>query len=164
MTTSDTFEGGALVEEDAATERPEAATIEARKGLSVLIAEDNEINALLARSLLTKLGHWPTTAANGTAALEAWQAARSAGSPHDLILMDLHMPGLDGLEAAQRIRSAEAGSARRTPIIALTANAFAEDREACLAAGMDGFLVKPLDREQLISALQTLSKTRRLAA
>ena len=64
------------------------------------------------------------------------------------------MPGIDGLEATQRIRAAEAGrGAPRTPIIALTANAFAEDREACLAAGMDGFLVKPLDRERLAEVL-----------
>ena len=70
--------------------------------------------------------------------------------------MDMQMPGIDGLEAARRIRAAEAERRRRrTPIIALTANAFAEDREACLAAGMDGFLVKPLDRERLAAALAT---------
>jgi CheY-like chemotaxis protein len=74
------------------------------------------------------------------------------------------MPGIDGLEAARRIRAAEAGTKRRTPIIALTANAFAEDREACLAAGMDSFLVKPLDREQLAAALNSLSIAAQLAA
>jgi CheY-like chemotaxis protein len=64
------------------------------------------------------------------------------------------MPGVDGVEAAKQIRAAEAASGQaRTPIIALTANAFAEDREACLAAGMDGFIVKPLDRERLADAL-----------
>jgi CheY-like chemotaxis protein len=70
--------------------------------------------------------------------------------------MDLHMPGSDGIEAARRIRAAEAQSpdcGERTPIIALTANAFDEDRAACLAAGMDGFLTKPLDRERLAAAL-----------
>ena len=72
--------------------------------------------------------------------------------------MDMHMPGMDGLEAARRIRAAEAAdAARRTPIVALTANAFAEDREACLAAGMDGFLVKPLDRERLGVALAEMA-------
>jgi CheY-like chemotaxis protein len=68
--------------------------------------------------------------------------------------MDLHMPGVDGLEAARRMREVEAEeNFPRTTIIALTANASAEDREACLAAGMDGFLVKPLDRDRLAAAL-----------
>ena len=73
------------------------------------------------------------------------------------------MPGMDGLEAARRIRAAE-GDARRTPIIALTANAFAEDRDACLAAGMDGFLVKPLDRERLAAALAEVAGKSAIAA
>jgi len=164
LVASNTFEGAALAETAPIGAQADTSDTATGKKLNVLVAEDNEINALLARSLLSKLGHRPTTAANGTAALEAWQAARAAGTPHDLVLMDLHMPGIDGLEAARRIRSAEADSSRRTPIIALTANAFAEDREACLAAGMDGFLVKPLDREQLLSILNSLSKSARLAA
>ncbi len=122
--------------------------------LSILVAEDNEINALLARALLTKLGHRPTIAASGAAAIACWLAARSADTPYDRVLMDLHMPGMDGLEATRRIRNLEEeDNAPRTPIIALTANASAEDRDACLAAGMDSFLVKPLDREQLATAL-----------
>jgi PAS domain S-box-containing protein len=143
---------------------PEATTIDARKGLHILIAEDNKINALLARALLAKLGHYPTLASSGTAALEAWQTARAAGAGFDLILMDLHMPGIDGLEAARRIRAAETETGSRTPIIALTANAFHEDRAACLAAGMDDFLVKPLDREKLIPMLNLLAKDATLAA
>ncbi len=123
-------------------------------GLSILVAEDNEINALLARALLVKLGHRPTIAASGEAAIESWLAARAAGTPYDRVLMDLHMPGMDGLEATRRIRAMEAQyDAPRTPIIALTANASAEDRQACLDAGMDDFLVKPLDRERLAAAL-----------
>ncbi len=122
--------------------------------LSILVAEDNEINALLARALLSKLGHRPTIATSGVAAIESWLAARSTDAPYDRVLMDLHMPGMDGLEATRRIRSIEAEeSGSRTPIIALTANASAEDRDACLAAGMDSFLVKPLDREQLAVVL-----------
>jgi len=75
------------------------------------------------------------------------------------------MPGMDGLEAARRIRAAETErGAGRTPIIALTANAFAEDREACLAAGMDGFLVKPLDRERLAAALAEVAGKAAIAA
>ena len=130
--------------------------VESRPGhaLSILVAEDNEINALLARALLTKLGHRPTIAASGAAAIACWLAARSADTPYDRVLMDLHMPGMDGLEATRRIRNLEEeDNAPRTPIIALTANASAEDRDACLAAGMDSFLVKPLDREQLATAL-----------
>jgi PAS domain S-box-containing protein len=128
-------------------------------GLSILVAEDNEINALLARALLVKLGHQPTMTASGDAAVDSWLAARAAGTPYDRVLMDLHMPGMDGLEATRRIREIEAeGGAARTPILALTANASADDRQACLEAGMDGFLVKPLDRERLAVALATAGK------
>jgi len=164
LVANNTFESAALADAGEINAQPDVTKVDTRKGITILIAEDNEINSLLARSLLTKLGHRPITAANGIAALEAWDAARAAGIPFDLILMDLHMPEIDGLEAARRIRAAEAETNRRTPIIALTANAFAEDREACLAAGMDGFLVKPLDREQLIGVLVSLSKSAQIAA
>ena len=127
------------------------------KGLSVLVAEDNAINALLARALLTRLGHRPTIAGNGEAAVESWATARAAGNPYDLVLMDVQMPGMDGLEADRRIRTAEAeASGQPTRMLALTANAQTEDREACLAAGMDGLLVKPLDRERLREALEAV--------
>ena len=116
------------------------------RSLAVLLAEDNDINALLARSLLSRLGHRPTVVSNGAAALETWRTAQAEAAPFDIVLMDVQMPGIDGLEATRQIRAAEAAlGERRTPIVALTANAYAEDREACLAAGMDGFLVKPLD-------------------
>ena len=145
----DAFDPGAAIEP---AETPSAAP--ASGGLSILVAEDNEINALLARALLVKLGHRPTMAGSGGAAIECWLAARAAGMPFDRVLMDLHMPGMDGSEATRRIRTIEAeDESPRTPIIALTANASAEDREACLAAGMDGFLVKPLDRDRLAAAL-----------
>ncbi len=128
---------------------------DARGGLSILVAEDNEINALLARALLVKLGHRPTMAANGVDAIDAFIAARAAGTFYDRVLMDVHMPGMDGFEATRRIRAIEAeDEGARTPIIALTANASVEDRDACLAAGMDGFLIKPLDRERLAAALE----------
>jgi CheY-like chemotaxis protein/anti-sigma regulatory factor (Ser/Thr protein kinase) len=127
--------------------------------LSVLIAEDNEINALLGRALLTRLGHRPMVVPDGSAAFEAWHAARAAGAPYDLVLMDVHMPASDGIEATRRIRAAEADGPR-TPIIALTADALSEDRDACLKAGMDGFLTKPLDRERLADILATLRRPR----
>jgi PAS domain S-box-containing protein len=125
------------------------------EGLSILVAEDNEINALLARALLTRLGHHPNIAGTGEAAVELWLAARAAGSPYDLVLMDVQMPVLDGLEAARRIRAAEAGSdLAPTRMLALTANAFPEDREAAIAAGMNDLLVKPLDPERLRQAIE----------
>ena len=154
LSTNDGFELGGMSE---GAEPP--STAHAGGGLSILVAEDNDINALLTRALLIKLGHHPTVAANGAAAVDCWVAARAGHAPFDRILMDLHMPGMDGLEAARRIRANEAEiGAPRTPILALTANASAEDREACLAAGMDGFLVKPLDRERLAAALANAGK------
>ena len=135
------------------------------RGLSVLVAEDNEINALLMRSLLTRLGHHAVIATNGEAALESWLAAKSAGAPYDLLLMDIQMPQLDGIETTRRIRSVEAGQpGRRTPILALTANTLVEDRYACFEAGMDGFLIKPLDREKLAEALAGLAASRHISA
>ena len=138
-------------------QRVEAVTVPATPAAdarSILIAEDNEINALLIRALVEKMGHRATVMADGAPAVEAWAAARAAGTPYDLVLMDLHMPGLDGLQAATQIRAREtAAGGPPTPIVALTANASNEDRDACLRAGMDGFLTKPVDREQLAAVL-----------
>ncbi|MCC8964055.1 response regulator [Bradyrhizobium sp. Pear76] len=135
------------------------------KGLSILVAEDNEINALLMRSLLTRLGHNVVITTNGEQAMESWLSARSAGTPYDIVLMDIQMPRLNGIETTKQIRSHEAGqSIRRTPILALTANTLVEDRYACFEAGMDGFLIKPLDREKLEEALAGLAAARHIAA
>jgi PAS domain S-box-containing protein len=152
---------------EAVDERNEANAAAAAAGtgkgkgqaLSILVAEDNEINALLARALLVRLGHRPTIAGNGEAAVESWAAAHAAGTPYDLVLMDVQMPVMDGLEAARRIRAAEAEAGNKPArIVALTANAYPEDREAALAAGMDGLLVKPLDRERLRDALAAVAR------
>ena len=102
---------------------PSAARRTRLPGLAVLVAEDNDINALLARHLLSRLGHRPVMAATGGEAVAAFVAAHAAGTPFDLVLMDLHMPGMDGIEAARRMRAAEPGG-KRTPIVALTADAF----------------------------------------
>ncbi len=148
-----------------APDQVETPSIAPSQGLSVLVAEDNEINALLMRSLLTRLGHHAVITTNGEEALESWLAAKSAGAPYDLVLMDIQMPQLDGIETTKRIRSLEAGQpGRQTPILALTANTLVEDRYACFEAGMDGFLIKPLDREKLADALAGLAASRHLAA
>jgi CheY-like chemotaxis protein len=154
--------GDALID---ASDNVAAPSIAPARGLSILVAEDNEINALLMRSLLTRLGHLVVITSNGEEALESWMAAKSAGAPYDLVLMDVQMPQLDGIETTRRIRELEAGQpGRQTPILALTANTLVEDRYACFEAGMDGFLIKPLDREKLADALAGLAASRHLAA
>ena len=137
----------------------------AKGGLSILVAEDNQINALLIRSLLGRLGHYAVITTNGAEALESWLSAKSAGTPYDLVLMDIQMPQLNGIETTKRMRTLEAGEpGGRTPILALTANTLVEDRYACFEAGMDGFLIKPLDREKLAEALAGLVASRHIAA
>jgi CheY-like chemotaxis protein len=154
--------GDALIELSSEAETPPVA---ATRGLSVLVAEDNEINALLMRSLLTRLGHQAVITTNGEEALESWLSAKSAGTPYDLVLMDIQMPQLDGIETTKRIRAREAAQpGRQTPILALTANTLVEDRYACFEAGMDGFLIKPLDRDKLADALAGLAASRHIAA
>ncbi|EKS30187.1 ATP-binding protein [Afipia felis] len=138
-----------LPDESEATRTPAAP-----KKLSILVAEDNEINALLIRSLLTKLGHEAVICTNGHETLESWIAAETAGARYDVVLMDVQMPELSGIEATRMIRTRESERGlSRTKILALTANALVEDRYACFEAGMDGFLVKPLDRDKLAQAL-----------
>jgi CheY-like chemotaxis protein len=115
----------------------------AEGGFRILLAEDNQINALLATSLLTKHGHRVDQVGNGIEALEAL-----ARAPYDLVLMDVHMPELDGLEATRRLRAGH-DPAADVPVIALTANAMDDDRARCLAAGMDDFVTKPVSPAEL---------------
>jgi len=129
-----------VVEVDARGPEDERIHPEATTGLRVLLAEDNPVNALLAGTILKRAGCVVDRVASGEEALAAL-----ARAPYDLIFMDVRMPGLDGMEAA-RIYRARGGV---TPMIALTANAFEEDRRACLDAGMDDFLPKPLDAGRL---------------
>ena len=132
--------GLAPAEDDRVAEEAAAAA----PGARVLLAEDNPINAMLARTLLQREGCRVDHVQNGDAALAAL-----AHSAYDLVLMDVRMPVLGGMEAtrALRVRGVD------TPVVALTANAFEDDRRACLAAGMDDFLIKPLSPEALRGAL-----------
>ncbi|TAK46756.1 MAG: response regulator [Xanthobacteraceae bacterium] len=155
----------AATDADDTAEEPRAVPAAPPAGLAVLVAEDNEINALLARALLAKLGHRVVITGNGEAALESWLAAGAAGTPYDLVLMDVQMPEMDGIEATRRIRALEAARhLPRMPVLALTASALGEDREACLAAGMDGFIVKPLDRDRFAETLAAIAPLKPLAA
>ena len=121
---------------------------EARK-LGVLLVEDNSVNRRLAQIVLTRRGHTVTAVDSGAAALEALQHGH-----FDLILMDVQMPGMDGIETTRAIRESEERSGGHVPIIALTAYAMAEDRERCLRAGMDGYLVKPVRPATLLEAVE----------
>jgi two-component system, sensor histidine kinase and response regulator len=107
--------------------------------MRILLAEDNAVNQRLIQRMLEKMGHEVSIAMHWALALELLEREE-----FDLVLMDMRMPVMDGLEATRRIRASEAGGERRIPIVALTANAFEEDRAACLNAGMDAFLVKPI--------------------
>jgi PAS domain S-box-containing protein len=127
---------------------------------SVLLVEDNDINALLARRMLEKVGCTISHCVNGREAVEAIRRVLAGlDRPYDLVLMDAHMPVLDGVEATRIIKqlyaeqAVEAGKA--PPIVAVTANAFDEDRRRCLEAGMDDYLAKPFDREELHRLLET---------
>jgi PAS domain S-box-containing protein len=125
------------------------------KGLATLLAEDNDINALLARTVLLKLGASVAWAKDG---LEAVRLYQDGG--FDAVLMDLHMPGIDGLAATIAIRTFEAdNNLARKPIFALTANASEEDRQNCLAAGMDDYLTKPLDKDAMVALLTPLVRS-----
>ncbi|MCE9648144.1 MAG: response regulator [Parvibaculum sp.] len=132
--------------------RPEAWSAR----LNVLVAEDNEINALLTRTLLERDGHTVRIARNGQEVLDALD---EADTPADLVLMDLHMPGMDGFEATRRIR-ALSDDRSSIPVIALTANAMADDRQTCLTAGMDDYLSKPVAPDALARMLAEWSNRR----
>ncbi len=124
---------------------------EQRLRLKVLLAEDNPVNRTLAERLLQKRGHVVHSVGNGRLALEALER-----ETFDAVLMDVQMPEMDGLTATQELRRREAGTGRRTPVIALTAHAMKGDRERCLAAGMDAYIAKPLHPEQLFATLERL--------
>ena len=121
------------------------------RALSVLLAEDNRINQKVAVSLLDKLGHRVDVAANGAEAL-----AKVESNFYDLVLMDVQMPEMDGLSAVREIRQRERATGRHLPVIALTAHAMQGDAERCLEAGMDSYLPKPINPQQLAEAIEVL--------
>ena len=121
---------------------------EARRGYTILLAEDNVINQKLAVRLLEKNGHRVEVAADGIIVVEKWLKGG-----FDLILMDVQMPNLDGFEATGRIREREQKSGAHIPIIAMTAHAMKGDREKCLSAGMDEYIAKPLKAEAMFETI-----------
>jgi PAS domain S-box-containing protein len=136
-----------------------APIVRAGRTLRILLAEDNFVNRAVALAILEKKGHSLAHASNG---IEAVEAAESEA--FDLIFMDVQMPEIDGFEATRRIRIAEQGTDRHTPIVALTAHAMTGDRELCLAAGMDDYLSKPLKKEALYLLLEQISNQKQAAA
>jgi signal transduction histidine kinase len=126
-----------------------AAPLSDMAGLHVLVAEDNEVNQLVIAATLKQLGHSCDIVDNGRAAV---QRVAAAAVPYDLVLMDIQMPELDGVQAARAIRQL-GGAAARVPIVALTANAMIEERDAYLAAGMDDYVSKPISSTQLTKVI-----------
>jgi two-component system CheB/CheR fusion protein len=121
------------------------------RSLDILLVEDNPVNQIVGRRLLEKAGHAVTLASNGREAVE-----RSQDHLFDVILMDLQMPEMDGLEATALIRDRDRRQDMHTTIIALTAHALPEHEESCRAAGMDGYLTKPINKEKLLEKLNRL--------
>jgi signal transduction histidine kinase/CheY-like chemotaxis protein len=125
----------------------------------VLVAEDHDVNQLLISAMLQQLDWDADIAADGSEAIAMIDAARGGGEPYHLVLMDIQMPVMDGAEATRRLRQ-QGISASELPIVALTANAYADDVAACLSAGMQGHLAKPLTLTSLHEALQQWGKLR----
>jgi len=128
---------------------------ERRGSLKILLAEDNPVNQKLTTRMLEKHGFTVTVAGNGKVAVAAFEESRER--PFDLILMDVQMPEMDGFEATAAIRETEKAAGTRIPIIALTANAMKSDRDRCLAAGMDGYLAKPIKFDTLLAAIDEVA-------
>ena len=126
--------------------------------LHVLLAEDHPVNQKVAVRMLERMGHWVVVVADGQQAVEALE-----GDDFDVVLMDLQMPRLDGLEALRAIREREAGRGRHTHVVALTAHAMQGDRERCLAAGFDNYLAKPVRQSELQAVLDAVHRPDQVA-
>ena len=132
----------------------ESSAIHTIKGKRILLVEDNELNAEIAKTVLEDVGALITRAENGQQALELFKE-KPAGT-FDVILMDLMMPVMDGYTATRKIRELERSDAKTVPIIAMTANAFQEDAEKCIAVGMNAHLAKPLDIEKMKKTIKSV--------
>ena len=132
----------------------ESSAIHTIKGKRILLVEDNELNAEIAKTVLEDIGALITRAENGQQALELFKE-KPAGT-FDVILMDLMMPVMDGYTATRKIRELERSDAKTVPIIAMTANAFQEDAEKCIAVGMNAHLAKPLDIEKMKKTIKSI--------
>ena len=130
------------------------ASADGAESIRILLAEDNAINALLTRTLLEADGHSVDTVEDGALAVEAMKSSK-----YDLIFMDMRMPNMDGLEATRKIRAMDNVS-KGLPIIALTANAFDDDRNACFDSGMNDFMTKPVSAEELSEMVRTWTKNK----
>jgi len=145
-------------EEEASIPEVDSLATSATEGetgpIRILLAEDNAINALLTRTLLEAEGHTVETVEDGVLACEAMKSSK-----YDLIFMDMRMPNMDGLEATRKIR-AMPNVSKSLPIIALTANAFDDDRNACFDSGMNDFMTKPVSAEELSEMVRTWTKNK----
>lgn len=134
---------------------PDTTDLPSESGLRVLVAEDNRINRVLVTRLLQKQGHSVTLACDGCEAVQ-----KSGEQEFDVVLMDIQMPEMDGLQATAAIRERELSSGKHLPILAVTAHAMTGYRESCLSAGMDGYLSKPIRAEELLEALNAIQAQR----
>jgi CheY-like chemotaxis protein/HPt (histidine-containing phosphotransfer) domain-containing protein len=128
---------------------------ESKRRLNILLAEDNAVNQKLATKMLERMGHTVTVACNGREALEILNRAN-----FDLILMDVQMPEMDGLDATRTLRELEKPKGAHVPVIALTAHAMERDKERCLEAGMDAYISKPITAQDLYETIEHIMQSR----
>jgi PAS domain S-box-containing protein len=149
----DTMTAVAAGEAPSAGDVPSGAAMRQAPGrsLRVLVAEDNAVNQQVAKRILEKRGHAVVVVGDGREAV----SATGGGDVFDVVLMDVQMPEMDGLDATRAIRAREGASGSRLPIVAMTAHAMEGDRERCLDAGMDGYVTKPVEAERLIEAVES---------
>lgn len=146
-------------EQPSEEQKQEAPDVELVKGMHVLLAEDNKLNMEIAQFFLNTAGITSTSVQNGKAAVEAFED--SAVHEYDAVLMDIMMPFMNGMEATQKIRTLEREDAGSVPIIAMTANAFVEDKKQAMAAGMTDYITKPLQMDLLLHLLAKYAKKRK---